>query len=188
MGMCLFLQQAFNATAVVLHMRHLQLGNSQEAPSLSPLPSPCGVITYAEHCVPWGVEVCYKLQISPITELDKKYVLVLCLLQLKLLPLASNPFWTAEASDEKWPFLIIIIICMNRPGASWDAVVLGPPCGGVVDGLSIDPQPLTHLLQKLFKMGAMRPSCVGPTFISRFPPQDTVSTNVWITQDTSTQS
>lgn len=41
MGMCLFLQQAFNATAVVLHMRHLQLGNSQEAPSLSPLPSPC---------------------------------------------------------------------------------------------------------------------------------------------------
>lgn len=34
-------QQAFNATAVVRHMRRLQLGTSQEGPSQTSLPSPC---------------------------------------------------------------------------------------------------------------------------------------------------
>ncbi|PWS21927.1 hypothetical protein DKP78_21040, partial [Enterococcus faecium] len=34
-------KQAFNATAVVRHMRRLQLGTSQEGPSQTNLPSPC---------------------------------------------------------------------------------------------------------------------------------------------------
>lgn len=53
---------------------------------------------------------------------------------------------------KKSQFLVTIII-MNLPDARYDAVVLGPPCGGVVDGLSIDPQPLTHLPQTLLKDG-----------------------------------
>lgn len=34
-------------------------------------------------------------------------------------------------------------------------------------------------LRRSSNIGAIRPSCVGPTFISRFPPKDTVSTRVW---------
>nr|XP_021328061.1 calcium/calmodulin-dependent protein kinase type 1-like isoform X3 [Danio rerio] len=34
-------KQAFNATAVVRHMRRLQLGTSQEGPPQNTLPSPC---------------------------------------------------------------------------------------------------------------------------------------------------
>lgn len=37
-------RQAFNATAVVRHMRRLQLGTSQEGPSQTTLPSPCGAL------------------------------------------------------------------------------------------------------------------------------------------------
>lgn len=46
------------------------------------------------------------------------------------------------------------------------------------------PLTFSHMpicLRRSSKMGAILPSCVGPIFISRFPPRDTVSTKIWHT-------
>lgn len=70
---------------------------------------------------------------------------------------------------------------MDPPQIWSEAVILSSPCCRVIDGLPIDLQPLTNLPQTLLKDRSDSSIVYGPIFISRFPPQDTVSTSVWNT-------